>query len=349
MSRFCFIILCLLTLACSRQEKHYVPIWDKGKDTVQADGFDLQQIRQSGDLIALTLSGPQTYYEYQGRSLGLHFLMAEQFANHLGVRLRMDVCRDTTEMLSRLQAGDADLIAFPLTGDSLSLGWQVGSDKEQLAEALQAWYKPSLMAETAQREQSMLSQPHVRRRVYAPMLSRGNISHYDALFRRYSRTCGWDWRLIAAQCYQESTFDPMAESWAGAKGLMQIMPFTADHLGLARTDIYDPEKNVAAACRYIAELNQTFSDIHELRERQRFVLASYNGGSHHIRDAMRLAERDGLDSRKWSHVSHYVLKLSDPLYYRDTLVHHGYMRGRETVDYVDMIQRRYQKYLRSAR
>ncbi|MBQ4025842.1 MAG: transglycosylase SLT domain-containing protein, partial [Treponema sp.] len=29
----------------------------------------------------------------------------------------------------------------------------------------------------------------------------------------------WDWRLMAAQCYQESTFDPQAKSWAGACGL----------------------------------------------------------------------------------------------------------------------------------
>ena len=120
----------------------------------------------------------------------------------------------------------------------------------------------------------------VKRRVYAPMLNRagGIISRYDKLFQQYSRIVGWDWRLMAAQCYQESTFDPMAESWAGAKGLMQIMPSTADEVGLAPEDMYHPEKNIEAAARYMKKLDTRFSDIGDARERQDFVLAAYNGG-----------------------------------------------------------------------
>ena len=53
------------------------------------------------------------------------------------------------------------------------------------------------------------------------------IWHYDAYFQRYAPIARFDWRLLAAQCYQESTFDPNARSWAGASGLMQIMPKTA--------------------------------------------------------------------------------------------------------------------------
>jgi membrane-bound lytic murein transglycosylase F len=172
----------------------------------------------------------------------------------------------------------------------------------------------------------------------------GVISHYDKLFQQYSRPIGWDWRLMAAQCYQESTFDPEAKSWAGARGLMQIMPSTADHLGLARKDMHDPEKNIAAASRYLKELEAQFSDIHDRFERQNFVLAAYNGGYHHIRDAMTLARRDGCNPKRWDDVGQYVLRLSEPRYYRDSLVKHGYMRGSETFGYVKSIRERWKLY-----
>ncbi len=178
------------------------------------------------------------------------------------------------------------------------------------------------------------------------MLNRQNgiISHYDDLFQRYAPHIRWDWRLLAAQCYQESTFDPQAKSWAGACGLMQIMPSTADHLGLARSAIYHPEKNIAAAVRYIAELEQSFSDIPDRMERTKFVLAAYNGGGFHIRDAMALARKHGRNSQHWREVEPFVLGLQQPEYYNDPVVRSGYMRGSETVGYVRSIQERWNGY-----
>jgi membrane-bound lytic murein transglycosylase F len=125
---------------------------------------------------------------------------------------------------------------------------------------------------------------------------------------------------------------------------MQIMPGTADHLGLARSKLYEPEANIAAAVKYIAELERSFSDIREHFERTNFVLASYNGGAHHIRDAMALARRDGKNPHRWADVSPYVLKLASPQYYNDPIVKHGYMRGSETVDYVSRIRQRHAGY-----
>ena len=84
---------------------------------------------------------------------------------------------------------------------------------------------------------------------------------------------------------------------------MQIMPGTADHLGVPRSQLYDPETNIAAAAKLIKELNGAFSDIRDGYERINFILASYNGGSHHIRDAMALARRDGKDAHRWADVS----------------------------------------------
>lgn len=80
---------------------------------------------------------------------------------------------------------------------------------------------------------------------------------------------------------------------------MQIMPGTADHLGLPRASIYDPEKNIAAAVKYLGELERNFSDIRERSERTKFVLAAYNGGHFHIRDAMALARKNGKNPQRW--------------------------------------------------
>lgn len=336
-----------LTSCDDRSEPPSSPVW--GTSETVDDGFDLPVIQQAGELIALTLSGPDTYYDYQGRHLGLHFLLCEQFATTLGVRLRMEVCRDTAEMLTRLADGDGDLIAVRMTADSLAAGWQVGEEKPLLDSALHQWFRPSMIAATQARERQLLTQKKVRRHVYAPMLSKGVISHYDTWFKLYGKRIGWDWRLLAAQCYQESTFDPKARSWAGAQGLMQIMPATADHLGLPREQLNDPERNIEAATRYLRELETSFRDIPDRTERQNIVLASYNGGPHHIRDAMRLCKRDGRNPHRWADVKEYVLRLREPRYYQDTIVQNGYMRGQETAEYVDHIRERFKRYRLSAR
>ncbi len=352
MIRFCIhsfsILIGLLLLGCTQRQEPVSPPWGSPTDTIPGNSFDLGQIEQAGELIAVTLSGPQTYYDFRGRRLGLHYLLCEHFARHLGVKLRVEVCRDTVELLQRI-SDDADLAAIDFDKDSVKLGWRVGGGKPELQEALTAWYQPNMKADAIQEEKQLLSQPRVQRRVFAPMLSKGVISRYDALFRLYSKRISWDWRLLAAQCYQESTFDPNARSWAGAQGLMQIMPQTADHLGVPSSEINNPERNIEAAVRYLKELDHEFSAIRDRQERQNMMLAAYNGGVHHVRDAMRLAERDGRNPNRWADVREYILRLSEPQYYQDPLVEYGYMRGSETADYVDKIRQRYHTYRRSVR
>ncbi len=349
--RMKYAISIIIALAfCSCQQKQQEPVvtpWGQITDTIPTDDdFDLDAIQRNGELIALTLTGPETYYDYHGRHLGTQYMLAQRFADKIGVMLRMEVCRDSAEMLQRLNDGEADLICYPMRHHKDSIGWLVGTDKEDLSRELAAWYHPSLVDSVKKEEDFLLSSRSVKRRVFSPMLNRagGVISHYDGFFQRYASTIRWDWRLMAAQCYQESTFDPQARSWAGACGLMQIMPGTADHLGLPRASIYDPEQNIAAAAKYLGELDRNFSDIPERSERTKFVLAAYNGGHFHIRDAMALARKHGKNAVHWREVEPYVLGLSKPEYYNDPVVKHGYMRGSETVDYVRKIHERWNGY-----
>lgn len=317
--------------------------WGQILDSVEVkEGFDLPDIQQYGELIMATVTGPQTYYDYHGKSLGTQYLLVQRLADTLGVSVRVEVCRDSLELVDKLQEGVVDIVAWPTPGEM-----SVNQEKPLLTEELEAWYKPEYVAEVQKEETSLLTSQRVKRRVFSPMLDKkgGVISHYDHLFQQYSQPIRWDWRLMAAQCYQESTFDPKAVSFAGAKGLMQIMPGTADLLGLPRDQMYDPEQNIAAAAKYLGQLEGKWSDIQNRSERTNFILASYNGGIHHIRDAMALAKRDGKNPHSWREVSEYVLKLAQPKYYNDPIVKHGYMRGSETVDYVAKIRQRHQGYM----
>ena len=323
-------------------------------------GFSLEDIQENGELIMLTVNGPTTYYDYHNHGMGLQYLLCEKFAQQIGVSLRVEECKDTTEMIQKLTKGEGDIIAVPLsrkqtkgdllfcgvTPDSTRTQWAVVGGNKSLADTLNGWFKPKMIAETKKEENWLLSTASVTRHVYSPFLNRskGVISRYDHLFQRYSGTARMDWRLMAAQCYQESCFDPNAKSWAGACGLMQIMPSTADHLGLPMSAIHDAESNVAAAAKYMAELQGHFSDIGDPTQRVLFALAAYNGGFHHIRDAMNLTRKHGGNPYNWGHVREYVLRLAQPAYYRDPVVKYGFMRGTETADYVDRIRARWSEY-----
>ena len=342
--KYVVIVTFLMSLVSCFQKKHepLVAPWGVIEDTIPAtDEFDLHDIQTSGELIMATVSGPQTYYDYHGHHLGTQFLICQHFADSLGVRLRVEVCRDSAELAKRFAEGEVDIVAWPTPGHI-----DADTAKNDLVKELQSWYRPELIASVQKEETALLTVRKVRRRIFSPMLDAkgGVISHYDQYFMAYARDIRWDWRLLAAQCYQESTFDPRAVSFAGAKGLMQIMPGTADHLGVPRSKLYEPEANIQAAVKYIGQLQNTFRDVRDQYERTNFVLAAYNGGAHHIRDAMALAKRDGHNPHRWNEVSPYVLKLAQPQYYNDPIVKYGYMRGSETVEYVQRIRQRHAGY-----
>ena len=172
----------------------------------------------------------------------------------------------------------------------------------------------------------------------------GGISKYDNLIREWADSIGWDWKLLASLVYQESKFKPDAKSWAGAIGLMQLLPETGRAHGAE--DLYDPEQNIRAGVDYIRWLDKYWSrQITDKEERKKFVLASYNIGFGHIEDARRLAEKYGADPNIWfGNVDKYLLRKSKPKYYNDEVVRNGYSNGKETYAYVKNIIQRYERY-----
>ena len=306
--------------------------------------YDLHEIQASGTIIAGTLSGPDTYYEYHGKEMGLQFQLAEAFAQSIGVVLQMEISPDTTTLLKKLRQGEIDFIALEMPT------WQTRDKESLLRKAIAEWWEPERVAQL--KETSALQTLYTVHRRMRPVMqdaAHGIISAYDDLFRRHSGTAGWDWRLLAAQCYQESGFDPQAVSSMGALGLMQLLPSTADLMGVPSDKRFEPEQNIAAAARYIKKVSQSFSDIKDSEERIRFTLAAYNGGVGHIQDAQTLARKEGRNHQVWQEVTPYILLLAQPRYYRDPDVLHGYMRGSETEAYVRLIMERWNQYRSSAR
>jgi len=183
-----------------------------------------------------------------------------------------------------------------------------------------------------------------RRSEYFVDQAGGRVSAYDDVFRKRAAILGWDWRLLASLVYQESRFDPDVESWAGAVGLMQIMPATGEAYG-ETDDLTDPEENIITGTNYLLWLQEQWEEIPDPQERIKFVLASYNVGKGHINDARALAEKYGRDPDRWEdNVARYLAALSDDRYFNDPVVKHGYCRGEEPVRYVEEILERFNHY-----
>ncbi|MBQ7422430.1 MAG: transglycosylase SLT domain-containing protein [Prevotella sp.] len=378
LNKYCtFIVPFLLLFAsCTRKEKPKTTPWGtvitdsessdrqelsehlaSGSDTLSAI-TPLKEIITNGELIVLTISGPDTYYDYHGHGLGVQYMMCEQFAEQLGITTRTEVCRDTLELIEKLRKGYGDVVAVQLPKRKFSkeglrfcgakdkngkTSWAVLQGNRALGDSLDHWFRADMPDKTLAHEDYLLSLRITHSASFNPQQSSFNLknSDYNALFQRYAGMAGLDWKLLAAQCYQESAFDAGAVSWAGACGLMQLMPSTAARLGLSREQIFVPEKNIEAGARYMGMLMNTFSDVSNRNERINFALAAYNGGAGHVRDAMALARKYGGNQHAWSSVSQYILKLSASEYYQDPVVQYGYMRGTETVNYVSSIRKRY--------
>ncbi len=446
------ILLCLLLTAGCRGNR---------TDSREERVHDLQQIKDSGELVVLTLYSSTSYFNYRGQDMGFQYELSEQFAKSLGVKLKVKVARNVKDLIRKLEAGEGDLIAYtlPVTkewkdsllycgedvithqvvvqrkngrhkplkdvteligkdiyvnpgkyyerlvnldkelgggirihlvrSDSISAedlitqvaqgkipytvadndiarlnrtyypnldidlkisfdqrsSWAVRKDCPQLARAASEWHKanltsPDYKASTKRYFEISKATPHT------PILSlrEGKISHYDALFKKYAKEIGWDWRLLASLAYTESNFDTTAVSWAGARGLMQLMPSTARAMGLPDGKEQNAEESIKAAVKYIGMTAQSFSELPK-EEQVNFVLASYNSGIGHVQDAMALAEKYGKNPHVWKdNVEKYIVLKANEEYFTDPVCKNGYFRGTETYNFVREITGRYEQY-----
>ena len=443
-------VLCLSLLFYSCQSR---------KGTVNGEAaIDLPEIMERGELVVLTANSSTSYFNYRGEPMGFQYELAQQFARSLGLKLKLKVVNNPSEMVRCLIRGEGDLVAYNLDitnawKDSLiycgeenithqvivqrrgkdalkdvtqlpgkevyttsgkyydrlmnlnsELGgginvhkvetdsvseenlitwvaegkidytvatneiakinrtyypnldiglvisfdqrsWAVRKTSPLLAEAADKWHKENINSSefkaSARRYFELNKRP-----THGSILSvkDGKISHYDDLFKKYAPEIDWDWRLLASLAYTESNFDSTAVSWAGARGLMQLMPATARAMGLPEGKEQNPEESIKAAVKYIGATAKSFSKIPQ-EERINFVLASYNSGIGHVLDAMALAEKYGKNKYVWrDNVENFILLKSNEEYFTDPVCKNGYFRGIETYNFVRDITSRFEQY-----
>jgi len=272
---------------------------------------------------------------------------AERLIKHVADgEIDYTVCDENIALVNATYYPDIDVstpVSFPQ-----NLAWGVRkSNSDTLLYELNRWissYKETLSYALlyAKYFKNSRSSRIVKSDYYA--LNTGKVSQFDNMIKEYSDSIHWDWRLLASLICQESRFNPKVKSWAGAYGLMQIMPVTGKYFGIDITA--SPENNIQAGILYINWLHTIFdSKIQDENERLHFILASYNAGPGHVLDAMKLAEKNGKDPQKWDdNVAVWLLKKSEPKYYNDEVVESGYFRGTESVAFVSEILDRYEHY-----
>ncbi len=230
---------------------------------------------------------------------------------------------------------------------SQQIAWGVRKDSEDLMLAINEWIQKFTKTSDyhAIYNTYYKYKRSYRARVDSPLYSvnEGRISPYDDLIKEYASQIHWDWRLVASIAYQESRFEPASESWAGASGLMQIMPATAEELNIV--DPTDPHESIRGGTYYLQELWHKNDDIKDSTQRIKFTLASYNCGYAHIKDAQRIAIMKDLNPLVWDkNVEKAILDLSLPSYYNLPDIRYGYVRGSEPFNYVRQIFARYERY-----
>ena len=444
------LLLCLCCYVGCKQQEKPAPI-----DVVQ-------QIKERDTLTILTLYSSTSYFLYRGQEMGYQYELGNQFANSLGVKVKVKTAQNVEEMVNRLNAGEADIIAYNLpitnslkdsvlycgeenvthqvivqragsrrrpalndvtqligkevhvrpgkhyermenlnkelgggiiihlvTDDSISeedlirqvhegkitytvsdddiarlnqtyypqlnvglsisydqrASWAVRKDSKTLAELADSWHEENV---TSAAHSASMKRYFEQGKVitHSPILSLedGKISIYDDLFRKYAKEIDWDWQLLASLAYTESNFDTTAVSWAGALGLMQLMPRTARLMGVPEGMEQNAEESIKAAVKYIGIMNKDYAEI-PAEERTKFVLAAYNAGEGHINDARALAEKYGADKNLWTdNVEKYLLLKSNEQYFKDPVVRFGYFRGSTTFNFVREIMERAEKY-----
>jgi membrane-bound lytic murein transglycosylase F len=227
------------------------------------------------------------------------------------------------------------------------LCWAVGKNSELLKNYINNWLRNFVQT----REYKHIYARYFNKKQvkdmhnsdYYSFVSNG-ISEFDRSLQYLSKQIGWDWKLISSLIYQESRFNPNAKSWAGAFGIMQLMPGTAKKFGVDKTSSVTDQ--IKAGIQLLEELDKRYSnEIEDKEERMMFVLAAYNAGAGHVDDARRLAEKYGKNPNVWTNnVDYFMLQKSNPKYYTDTIVKYGYARGHETYNYVNQIMERYNHY-----
>ena len=221
-------------------------------------------------------------------------------------------------------------------GKKESLAWAVQPDADQLLDKINEFF--AMIKEEGTFDQiydkyytDIEQFDYVDLRAYHRRLH-SRLPRYGAIIKEAAEKHGFDWRMIAAQMYQESHFRQWAKSPAGAYGLMQLTRNTAKIYGVK--DLYNPRQNIHAGVEHLKKLYDLFDEA-DGADRLFIAFAAYNIGQGHIWDAQRLAKKLKLNPNKWASLTKTLPMLRKWKYFKDA--RYGYCRGTEPIQYVRQI------------
>lgn len=237
-----------------------------------------------------------------------------------------------------------NLRALTSLGDPEPLRWVVRNSNTQLLSALNSFIRDEYRKGFYNVVYGRYIDKPVARKADSRLFARiDQLSPYDDIVSRHADHYAFDWRLIVAQMYQESRFNPEAVSDAGASGLMQLLPSTAEMIGVE--NIRDPEKNIGGGIRYMDHLRRQFDADLTVEEQTWFTLAAYNAGYSRVSSARVLAASMNLDPNKWfNNVELAMLKMASPYMEQGRVIQ--LCRCGQTAAYVREIRTLYNNYLR---
>jgi len=151
-------------------------------------------------------------------------------------------------------------------------------------------------------------------------------------FKTYGDKYDFDYLMLAALAYQESTLDQSLRSAVGAVGVMQIMPATAGDKNVGISNIEKLEPNIHAGTKYLKFMADRYFPIEgdmDVLNRAFFTFASYNAGPNRVTKLRAEAKKMGLDPNIW---------------FDNVEVVAAKRIGRETVQYVSNIMKYYIAY-----
>ncbi len=227
------------------------------------------------------------------------------------------------------------------------LAWAMHPQNRFLVRAVDNWfYRPDTSAMIQSLKQHYYG--HLKVFDYVDLVKyhrrvRHRLPRYKQYFQAAAAEYGFDWRLVAAQAYQESHWNPKAQSFTGVRGIMMLTLRTARDLGVKSR--LDPRQSIDGGARYLAEMHKRVGDEVLEPDRTYMALAAYNVGLGHLEDARKLAERLDKDPNTWQGVRATLPLLRQKRYYRS--LPHGYARGTEPVRYVDRIKTYYRILVQS--
>lgn len=233
-------------------------------------------------------------------------------------------------------------VAFDISED-LDVAWAFNQETDKsLYLAAQLFFaeldKTNTIAELEERYYGYIRQfDYVDAQTFLDRIT-GRLPHYLPYFKAAAEADGFDWRLLAALSYQESHWDPDAQSPTGVRGMMMLTQPTAKRVGVE--DRTDPGQSILGGARYLREVIDKIPDRIAYPDRLWLALAAYNVGFGHLEDARILTEAGGGNPDRWADVREYLPLLSQKKWYEQTS--HGYARGREPVQFVRNIRGYYE-------